>query len=473
MNEEDLTFNDNFNIAVQKKFLSLLIFEKQWAILNGFDIIKPEYFENVGLQNICKWIHQHYKKFKSLPTKLILKEYVQNFINSSNANPNDYYTYERTLDEIFNLDDSENLDYYKDEVVKFARQISWKRALSKGSKILGSSANISEAIEEFKKVLTLGLEDDTGLDIQDLSSEHFLELLADSYDPAGMIKTGIKSWDEALGGGFVKKNVHIIGGAPGFGKSRIMAFLTRQALQDNKKVIFITLELSEVETVANIYTSVSGLSLHEMLRKERFLEFDKKTNDFKNAYRPNLVTKFFKPASINCDILNNFIAKTMQRKKEELGIEWKPDVIFLDYMDKLLPTQKVRGNSYEDMGGVATDCKNLAITFDCPVITGSQLGKYTWNLTGNEVISMNSIAESAQKVHICHSMTTINCNKAEKELGKARLYIAKSRSGTPGREVYVDNDLGHCALYEVEPWDPTTLVGLSSSTIRDSNTGGK
>ena len=100
MNEEDLTFNDNFNIAVQKKFLSLLIFEKQWAILNGFDIIKPEYFENVGLQNICKWIHQHYKKFKSLPTKLILKEYVQNFINSSNANPNDYYTYERTLDEI-------------------------------------------------------------------------------------------------------------------------------------------------------------------------------------------------------------------------------------------------------------------------------------------------------------------------------------------------------------------------------------
>ena len=48
----------------------------------------------------------------------------------------------------------------------------------------------------------------------------------------------------------------------------------------------------------------------------------------------------------------------------------------------------------------------IAITFSCPVISGSQLGRISWDLKGDEVISMSSIAESAKKVHLAHSLTT-------------------------------------------------------------------
>ena len=126
-------------------------------------------------------------------------------------------------------------------------------------------------------------------------------------------------------------------------------------------------------------------------------------------------------------------------------------------MDKLLPTQKIKGNIYEDVGGIATDCKNLAISFDCPVITGSQLGRYTWSLTGDQVVSMDSIAESAQKVHIAHSMITINQNKGEKNAQKARLYLAKSRSGKPNTVVWCDWNIGRCQLIEANAWDPKAL----------------
>ena len=124
-------------------------------------------------------------------------------------------------------------------------------------------------------------------------------------------------------------------------------------------------------------------------------------------------------------------------------------------MDKLLPTQKVRGNSYEDMGGVANDCKNLAISFDCPVITGSQLGKYSWNVKNTEVVSMDSIAESAQKVHLAHSMTTINANPGEKANLRARLFMAKSRSGSVGKVIWAEVNLGRCYMAETTPWDPS------------------
>ena len=126
-----------------------------------------------------------------------------------------------------------------------------------------------------------------------------------------------------------------------------------------------------------------------------------------------------------------------------------------------------RGNSYEDGGLIATDCKNLAISFGVPCITGSQLGRYTWNLQGNNVVSMDSVAESAQKVHLAHSMTTFNSNPAEKEKNKVRLYMAKTRTGTQGKIIYCENNLGRCILREIEPWDPNTMQTTQSYSIKD------
>lgn len=288
-----------------------------------------------------------------------------------------------------------------------------------------------------------------------------------------MLQTGIPACDKALGGGFVKKNLHLIGAAPGGGKSKTMAFLTKQALLNFKKVIFITLELSEVETQANIHCAITGLNMYQMLDPENRKEFDHKLAMFKSNFNPQCVVKFYKPGAITADTIHNFIQKVIQHKEETLGIKWKPDVIFVDYLDKLLPTQKVKGNIYEDVGGVATDLKNLAITFDCPVISGSQLGRYTWSIKGDQVVNMDAIAESAQKIHLAHSLTTLNANPAEKEQGKVRLYLAKSRSGIPGTVVWCNNDLGKCKIEETEPWDPNTMITTTTFTIKDAQNGSK
>ena len=59
------SFENEFNLQIQKKFISLLIFDKAWAEINGLDVVKPELFENNTLKNICSWIHKHYKKYKT------------------------------------------------------------------------------------------------------------------------------------------------------------------------------------------------------------------------------------------------------------------------------------------------------------------------------------------------------------------------------------------------------------------------
>lgn len=462
------SFDTDFGLDVQKKFLELLIFDQKWAALSGLDIIKPEFFENRILHNICDWIHYHYKKFKVIPSKLVLQEKAKDFINLNALGTKEYFQYATVLDEIFTLDDNEDLEYFKEKAITFVRQVAWKQVLASGSETL-QAGNYEEAINAFKKVLTLGTENDLGLDFSETTTEQFIDLLKEDYDKGSMLQTGIPGWDKALGGGFVKKNLHLIGAAPGGGKSKTMAYLTTQALKSFKKVIFITLELSETETQANINCAITGLNMYQMLDPANRAEFEQKLAMFKNTFSPQCVVKFYKPGAVTADTIHNFIQKVIQKKEEQYGTKWKPDVIFVDYLDKLLPTQKVKGNIYEDVGGVATDLKNLGISFDCPVISGSQLGRYTWSIKGDQVVNMDAIAESAQKIHLAHSLTTLNANPAEKEQGKVRLYLAKSRSGIPGTVVWCNNDLGRCKIDETEPWDPNTMITTTTFTIKDTD----
>lgn len=466
------TFDDKFNVEAQKYFLKVLIFDQKWASLSGLDIIKPEFFENRMLHNICKWIHEHHKKYHVFPSKLVLEEKAKDFINDNTLGTKEYYQYANIIEDIFTLNDNDDMEYFKDQAVAFVRQAAWKQVLSQGTETL-REGNYEDAINAFKKVLALGTENDLGLDFSTTTNDQFIDLLKDDYDDASMLKTGIPSWDKALGGGFVKKNLHLIGAAPGGGKSKTMAYLTKQAMMSSKKVVFITLELSEVETLANINCSITGLSMYQMMNPENHDEFNKKLNIFKNTFNPQSVVKFYKPGVVTADTIHNYIQKVIQYKEETLGIKWKPDVIFVDYLDKLLPTQKVKGNIYEDVGGVATDLKNLAITFDCPVISGSQLGRYTWSIKGDQVVNMDAIAESAQKIHLAHSLTTLNANPAEKEQGKVRLYLAKSRSGIPGTVVWCNNDLGKCKLEETDPWNPNDMITTTTFTIKDAQGSSK
>lgn len=824
------TFNDKYTFDVQKNFLKALIFDQKWAKMDGLDIIKPKFFENRYLYDICTWVRDHYREYKMAPDLNILREKANKVTTTKGLDIKEFWNYENILTDIFTLSESDNLQWYKDQIINFIRQVAWKKILDKGGEIL-ENGNYEEALNKFKEVLAISTDNDLGLDFGSLTSDEIISKLSEAFDTSNMFKTGIKSWDEALGGGFLKDNLHIIGAAPGYGKAvsietpvltptgwkkakdikigdylisrkgiptkvlgvypqgiknnykitfndsfstnccdehlwtvidtkqykskqqtltlkeilekglfknqsksraasnrkpsvrwkipltdpvqfseksflihpynlgvllgdgsissktsgisftnsikdieikekfenllsddfvlktvkntetcpkyyihksknntsitngymkelerlnllgttsktkfipeeykfssveqrlellkglmdtdgsiqnsckisfstiseqlakdvielvqslgglahslvikrkprkvynykeeiyfkviiklnlnpfsltrksikwhttkinryitsvekqedvesvcfsvdneeklfllenyivthntRTMAFLTKQAILDRKRIVFISLELTEQDIMGLILTSATGLTVHDILDKEIRDEFLEKKQNFFETFCPDLAIKFYKPESISVDTINNYILKLINEKQKKLGTDWKPDVIFLDYLDKLLPTQKIKGNSYQDIGGIATDCKNLAITFGCPVISASQLGKYTWDLKGNEVISMQNIAESAQKVHIAHSMTTINVNTGEKSEGKCRLYMAKSRTGTFGKVIWCNQNLKLCALQETEEWDPKALDDASTVAIKALNTGKK
>lgn len=147
-----------------------------------------------------------------------------------------------------------------------------------------------------------------------------------------------------------------------------------------------------------------------------------------------------------------------------------PDIIIVDYIDLLLPQIKINGrveNDYNMLGDVCVDLINLANQFDCPVLSASQVGKFSWDLKGDEVITMASVADSAKKIHNAHNFITINQNPMEKETGRARLFTAKARTGTTGKTLYTNYNLKTCTIESIPEYDPKdnpTGAGYSAKT---------
>lgn len=466
--DNSYSFENEFTLPVQEKILSLLIFEAEWAKLDGLEVIKPEYFENKALKAICTWIHRYYKKNKDTPTKDVLLQEAQDYVNKYNLPSKDYYSIKDKIENIYYLEESRDMEYFKQKAIDFVRQIEWKKALARGGDCF-KKGNFDEAVNAFKSILSIGSETNLGIDLSETDGNKIIDAIKESYDPNKMIKTGIDQLDEALGGGLVKNSLSLFAATSGGGKSKFLSFLTKECLKRKKRVVYISLELTEEETMQNILTSMTGLTLSELMREENRAAFNENLDHFRTVYSDNVIVKFYKPNAITANTIHNFIQKVINVKKNKGFLDWRPDIIILDYMDKMLPIDKPKDSSiYETGANVASDCKNLAITFECPVVTGSQVGRSAWNITGDEVVSIASVAESAAKIHLCHNFVSFNQNPNEKDLGLSRFYVGKARSGKTGKVIYIEHNLSRNSFTAREPWTQESIRGTVPQTVKDT-----
>lgn len=241
--------------------------------------------------------------------------------------------------------------------------------------------------------------------------------------------------------------------------TRCMSYFAAEAMKQGKKVVFISLELDEIEILANLASSITNITWWDMVNEnpDKVQEFQDASKKAVQEYNgANTKVKFYVNKSISSQQIITYL---MRLKSAE---NFVPDLIVVDYMDLLLPIAGAgsKGGASEDsnydiLGTVCFDLIRVAKTFNVPVVSGTQLGRGAWDLTGKEVISMASVSESAKKAFNAHNLITINRNGSEKEMGKARFYTAKARTGSTGSVVYTDFNLGVCHIREVEPYDPS------------------
>lgn len=470
MNDDTAKFD--FDEELQFKILQLCVQDYQWATSVGLEIIEARFFDNEMYGKIFDWVKYLMQKYNTDIKMPILKDCATKVYNDQKINLEQKVLYDKVIERLYDsLDDfSAGIDYLKERALEFAKKEKFRQGLQQSVNLLKMDPDAYEqAIPLMEKALSVGSGLDLGMDLK-RDILNLPQILGKKYDKVNMVSTGLKGLDEAIGGGWIRGTLSLIGASAGSGKSRSMAYFAAQALKQGKKVVFITLELDEDETLANVVSSLTKKTWWEMMNPDPLVQEDFQTAaiNVRDTLESNLKVKFY----INKTISSQTIMAYLMRLKSSEG--FTPDFIVVDYMDLLQPIEKPKGRSeesnYDALGTVCFDLIKIAKMFKVPVISGTQLGRASWDIRGSEVVSMAAVSESAKKAFNSHNLLTINRNSSEKELGKARFYTAKARTGHQNEVIYTNYDLGTCTIEEVPPYDPTEEV---EGAVNVKQLGGK
>lgn len=199
------------------------------------------------------------------------------------------------------------------------------------------------------------------------------------------ISTRYRSFDWAMNGGFEKGRIYMLGGISGGGKSLVlvnMAYMSMISLAEKQKtvpaeerkkkaVLYITLENSAEETKMRFVCCALGTPKKILEGAGLSGNINQYDEVFDKCFRRNDVDLFivWHPAkSINTLDLMTEISDL------ERSNDVKFDIILVDYADKMAAINPSKADQeWRDLGSVVDELKALAVEYDVPVITVTQV----------------------------------------------------------------------------------------------------
>ena len=296
------------------------------------DIIQADYFESDANSWLLEVIVEHFREYKSPPTKDVLKVKVTSIENDVLKT-----AILEQLKEVFRYMESDDLTFVKDEILKFCKNQEIKRAImdSVGLLKLGNYDAIKGKIDDAMKA---GADTDIGLEYKtDVAIRY-------SESARATMTTGWDVVDDLMDGGLGQGELGVVMAPAGIGKSWMLINIGANAMKAGKTVVHYTLELNE-NYVGQRYDSViTGINAQNLKNYQ---------DDIQNKMDTipgELIIKYYPTKSVGVMGIKAHIEKTIM-----LGNT--PDLIILDYADLLKVNQKDKHEAleelYEDLRGMA------------------------------------------------------------------------------------------------------------------------
>ena len=353
---------------------------KTWVDLK--DHIDPTYYNDKNISKIFKIFVAYFNKYKDFPSKKQMKT----IFAKKNMNDKELSS---SLNEIYDEGDLSlaELGFIKDEMVEFVKISKMERA------ILGSVDLIEE--KKYQDVYDLVTEavhwnPDINLGTNYSNVEERFAKLADL-----MINITETPWPRIshfLGGGFFRKELYLFAASSSVGKS---IALDQVALHCWEKlglnVALITFEMSEERKGQRMDACKFGIPVTKIYDNKNMIIETFEREGHKNK----LFIKEMPQTNSSADIEQYLYQLELYE-----GI--KPDIIIIDYMDIMAPRMNKTGKDYDDQGAVGADLRDLAKSYNIPVVsaclginsilitTNGEKKLYQINI-GDKVLSRNGV----------------------------------------------------------------------------------
>jgi replicative DNA helicase len=399
------------------------------------DIIQPGYFESESNEWILDVILNHFRTYKTPPTKDVLKVKVTEIEHDVLK-----VAVVEQLKEVFRYMESDDLSFVKDEILKFCKNQEIKHAIMDSVNLL-KNGNYDEIKTKIDSAMKAGADTNIG--------HEYKSQVALRYNEAARhtITTGWDVVDDLMDGGLAPGELGVVMAPAGIGKSWLLINIGANAIRNGKNVVHFTLELNE-NYVGQRYDSViTGIPAQNLKNYQEDIE------NKMSHISGELVIKYYPTKSVGVMALKAHIEKSAMVGKA-------PDLVIVDYADLLKVSAKDKHEALEEL---YEELRGMAGEYGVPVWTATQAGR---SALEDDIIEADKIAASYGKVMVSDFIMSLSRKVQDKLSGTGRVHIVKNRFGPDGMTLpsKINTNNGQFQFFE-----PDTTQG--KSTKKDMKTG--
>lgn len=395
------------------------------------DIIQADYFESEANSWIMEVILEHFREYKTPPTKDVLKVKVTDIDNDVLKT-----AVLEQLKEVFRYMESDDLTFVKDEILRFCKNQEIKRAIMDSVSLL-KMGNYDEIKTKIDGAMKAGADTDIGLEYKNDVAVRYQEAARDT------MTTGWDVIDDLMDGGLAPGELGVVMAPAGIGKSWLLINIGANAMKSGKNVIHYTLELNENYVGQRYDSVVTGINAQNLKNYQEDIQ------DKMDQIQGDLVIKYYPTKSVGVMGIKAHIEKTIM-----LGN--KPDLVIVDYADLLKVNQKDKHEALEEL---YEDLRGMAGEYGVPVWTATQANR---SALEEDVIEADKIASSYGKVMVSDFLMSLSRKVEDKMSGTGRGHVIKNRFGPDGITLpcKINTNNGQFQFFE-----PQTAQGKQTTKI--------
>lgn len=424
------SFSDN----IQRGIIYLLKHDKDfYSQIVG--LIKPEYFEYPSYAFIFERVKSYYDKYRSVPPDDILLE----DIRKSLPKGQDFSDYEEDILQINNIERSviDNRDFVLDLVEDYARKQAISQAI-KESVLLLKENRISEIEEKVRTAMLVCREVNVGqLYFDDVDNRFHRQF--DNKEKK-KFKTVFTTFNEFLDGGLNAKELALVIAPPGVGKSLYLVNQGVAAIKENKKVLYISLEMSEDKIAQRFDAILTQVPAHRLKEVATFPTVKDRLGKVKAKYTDSqLIIKEFPVGQLT---VNQIRALLVQLK---LHHDFAPDILIVDYLELLRPNRQIDAE-YQAQERIAQELRGLAMENNILVWTATQT-----NRQGKKVATITDaeLGDSYGKIRPADWAISLNQTEEEYDKGRMRVYVVKARDAKQHYKIHASVNYTNLTMEEM------------------------